>query len=83
MILRRNVGYLLWSESLVEADDESESQRTLERLVQTVLPDCPGCSCGIPLSKENLRRVYEDWKIKCPKCGMEIQVSGHGQDGES
>jgi hypothetical protein len=75
-ILRRDVGFLLWSEDLIQSDAESASPGTLEGLVRTVLPDCPGCSCGIPLSKENLRLIYEELKIKCPKCGKEIQVGG-------
>jgi len=80
-ILRRDVGFLLWSEDLIESDAESASPGTMEGLVRTVLPDCPGCLCGIPLSKENLRLIYEELKIKCPKCSTEIQVGGGGEKG--
>jgi hypothetical protein len=66
-IIRREIGFMLWTDSL-QLEDLALDETSIE------LPECPQCGVAVILDKANMLLFYNEWRFRCQACLGEFDM---------
>jgi hypothetical protein len=71
--LRRNVGFILWVES-IHYDEMGISLNQFKNIITENAIECPNCTKPIVFGKNNLKSLYSHGLVSCGSCNNKVNL---------